>query len=246
MEQIKIYEFYQFRIREYWKPFVNQWYEFPWHMISFVQAGCGTLKANGVTLELNEGDLFYIPQGGNYTIQWITDHTRLRSMRFRIFPEAEQTPFAVQKLPVSFAPKLRTVQAQMWPTAQDLGRFYTILSQLVPHMTLQESSPMQMLVNEVKKLMSGTYMTWSNAAIARYLNVSESTVYLAFQKLEGKTPNQVRHEYVIGEAVRMLTTTDNSISKISDYLGFSSDTYFRKFFKDHTGKSPRQVRKEGL
>ena len=246
MEQIKIYEYYQFRIHQYRKPLTQQWYDFPWHMICFIQHGQGILKTADTTLELNEGDLFYIPQGGSYTCHWTADYTRLRAMRFRIFPEAEQTPFAVQKLPASFAPKLRTVQAQMWPTAQDLGRFYTILSQLVLHMTLQESSPMQMLVNEVKKLMSGTYMTWSNAAIARYLNVSESTVYLAFQKLEGKTPNQVRHEYVIGEAVRMLTPTDNSISKISDYLGFSSDTYFRKFFKDHTGKSPRQVRKEGL
>lgn len=245
MNHPKIYENYQFRIRESRRPHLVQWNDFPWHMINYVQDGHGIIKAGNITLELNIGDLYYIPQGLSYTCQWTTKHTRLRSMCFRIFPEAEQTPFAVQKLPAEFAPKLREVRAQMWPTAQDLGRFYTILGQLVPNMAPQEADSTQKLVDEAKRLMSGTYMRWSIADVARYLEVSESTLYLAFQRLEGRTPNEVRHGYVINEAIRLLTDTDNSISKISDHLGFSSDTYFRKVFKDHTGKSPRQVRKEG-
>lgn len=244
MKHPKIYENYQFRIRESRRPHLIQWNDFPWHLINYVQEGHGILKTENVTLELNIGDLYYIPQGLSYTCHWTTKHTRLRSMAFRIFPDAEKTPFAVQKLPQEFVDKLYTVGAQMWPTAQDLGRFYTILGQLVPSMAPQEADSTQKLLDSAKKLMSGTYMRWSIAGVANYLKVSESTLYLAFQKLEGRTPNQVRHEYVINEAIRLLTDTDNSISKISDHLGFSSDTYFRKVFKDHTGKSPRQVRKE--
>lgn len=245
MKQLKNYENYRFMIMEYKKSKLIQWNNYPWHQINFIQEGHGILKTEGLTLELNKGDLYYIPMGLSYSCQWTEKHTRLRTMGFRIFPDAEETPFSVQMLPQKFVPLFRAIPIDMLPDAQTLGRFYTVLGQLVPVLTQQGITPTQKLVDEAKKLMSGTYLRWSIAGIAKYLKVSESTLYLAFKKVEGRTPNEIRHEYAMKEAVRMLTDTNNSIGKISEHLGFSSDTYFRKVFKDYTGKSPRQVRKEG-
>lgn len=246
MKQIENYENFRFLITEYKRPRLIHWHAYPWHQINYIQHGNGILKTNELTLELKEGDLYYIPQGQNYTCHWTAPYTRLRAMGFRIFPDAQETPFAIQKLPSEYVARFRQVPVQIRPDAQALGLFYTILGQLVPSMTRQGMTATQKLVDEAKKLMSALYLHWPISSIAQYLNVSESTLYLAFQKLERKTPNQVRHEYAMKEAVRMLTSTSNSISKISEYIGCSSDTYFRKIFKDYTGKSPRQVRKEGL
>jgi len=46
-----------------------------------------------------------------------------------------------------------------------------------------------------------------------------------------------------GHSVHLLTSTDLSPSQISDSLGFSSVSYFRKVLRQHTGQSPLQIRK---
>ncbi len=58
-----------------------------------------------------------------------------------------------------------------------------------------------------------------------------------------KTPNEVRQELQTDRAVRLLTTTDMNIQQISDSLGFSSVSYFRKILRKYTGKTPSQIRR---
>lgn len=247
MKRSKNYDNYRFIIHEYNAPRIIDWSEgHPWHTISYVMEGEGLLKADNVSIELKKGDLYYIPMGLSYKCHWKNSYTRLRTMGFRIFYDGDDAPFAPQKLPPEFVPQHREIPLQVQPDAQTLGKFYTLLGQLVPIMERQGMDPSQRLVKKAKNLMSARFLRWSVSAIAEQCGVSESTLYLAFKNAEGRTPNQVRHEIAMNEAIRLLTDTNNSISKISDYIGFSSDTYFRKIFKEHTGKSPRQVRKEGL
>jgi transcriptional regulator GlxA family with amidase domain len=44
----------------------------------------------------------------------------------------------------------------------------------------------------------------------------------------------------------MLTTTNKSVQEISDILGFSSTSYFRKILKLYTDKTPLKIRKEAV
>jgi len=80
--------------------------------------------------------------------------------------------------------------------------------------------------------------------LARLCNVSESGIYLLFKRELNKTPNQVRLEILCQRAVSLLTTTNKSVQEISDTLGFSSTSYFRKILKANSGKTPLQIRKE--
>lgn len=246
MKQSKNYENYRFIIQKRTRATtVTDWSSgCPWHFINFIQEGSCVIKSESMTLEMHKGDLYYIPMGLSYKSYW-KGPCQARTMGFRIFPDSEEAGFILQKLPKEFVGAHRSIALQGHPDVENLGKFYTLLSQLVPIMQRESSNDRHTLVNRARKEFCGYYMRASIGKIALVCGVSESTLYHAFQKVEGTTPNTVRHEIVVQEAIRLLTDTNTPIQRISNHLGFSSDTYFRKVIKDHTGLSPRQIRKNG-
>lgn len=63
-----------------------------------------------------------------------------------------------------------------------------------------------------------------------------------FQRSIGCSPMEYLNDYRIQMAIRQLITSDQNITEISEYCGFSSISYFGKVFKQHTGQSPLQYR----
>lgn len=51
---------------------------------------------------------------------------------------------------------------------------------------------------------------------------------------------------LVHEAQRDLVYTSNSIQQLADSLGFADETYFGRFFRKHTGLSPRAFRLKAL
>ena len=80
--------------------------------------------------------------------------------------------------------------------------------------------------------------------VAKHCSMSQSGIYLLFKQNLNQTPNEVRLEIICDKAVELLSTTALSVQEISDRLGFSSTSYFRKTLKAHTGKAPLEIRKE--
>lgn len=54
----------------------------------------------------------------------------------------------------------------------------------------------------------------------------------------GRSAHDWIHDYVLAEAKRLLKTTNLSVVEISDQLGFPNQSFFGKFFKQHTGITP--------
>jgi AraC-like DNA-binding protein len=54
------------------------------------------------------------------------------------------------------------------------------------------------------------------------------------------------NEIKLGEACRLLTQTEMSVSEVSEALGFTNDTYFFTFFKRNTGTTPYRYKKNML
>jgi AraC-like DNA-binding protein len=79
--------------------------------------------------------------------------------------------------------------------------------------------------------------------LSRLCSVSESTLYGLFKRYLGKTPNCMRNSIRCEKARLLLETTDMPVEEISRVLGFSSSSYFRKIFFEHTHSTPRDVRK---
>ena len=73
-----------------------------------------------------------------------------------------------------------------------------------------------------------------------------SPIYLErlFKQSEGVTIGAYIQREKIERAKNLLRYSDRSLFEISEYLGFSSQSYFGRIFKKATGMTPKQYRKE--
>lgn len=65
-----------------------------------------------------------------------------------------------------------------------------------------------------------------------------------FKEHSGMAPIEYLHNVRIEKAIKLLTTTDFSMTYISSMLGFANAAYFSQFFKKKTGMSPSQYREQ--
>ncbi|WP_431025100.1 helix-turn-helix domain-containing protein [Halomonas sp. H5] len=82
----------------------------------------------------------------------------------------------------------------------------------------------------------------SVASLADRLGITGTYLNTLCQRLAGVSAQQLLHERVMLEAKRLLTYTRMTVSQVADALGFSEPAYFTRFFKRHTGLSPRAFR----
>ncbi len=79
--------------------------------------------------------------------------------------------------------------------------------------------------------------------LADLAGVSKEHLTRIFRTELGMTPGEYIRRRRVRIAMQMLEQTDLSISRISEFLAFSSQPYFQKVFKEETGVTPLAFRK---
>lgn len=102
--------------------------------------------------------------------------------------------------------------------------------------------------NSIKSLISHIYLTCPNKMTvkeaAEYVNLSPYYFCKVFKKVTNKTFVEFLNEYRITRAKDFLLYTNDSISDISNELGFCNTNYFDKVFRKLNGCSPSAFRKQ--
>ncbi len=80
---------------------------------------------------------------------------------------------------------------------------------------------------------------------AELMNMSSKSLSNLFARYFKKSPLKVINERIVLEGKRLLTFSDKNINEISYSLGFDESSHFSKFFKAHSGMSPKKY-KENL
>ncbi|WP_158796459.1 AraC family transcriptional regulator [Pedobacter sp. L105] len=62
------------------------------------------------------------------------------------------------------------------------------------------------------------------------------------KEITNKTCSELIDELVITEAKILLEDMGQSVAKVAEYLNFSDQFFFSKFFKRHTGMNPSQYK----
>lgn len=85
---------------------------------------------------------------------------------------------------------------------------------------------------------------WTVDELARRLNMSVSLLYQRVKEQCGRSPGELIDEIRFQFASEMLLRTDAKLDEIAAQTGYSNAFAFSKAFTRHTGKSPREYRKE--
>lgn len=84
----------------------------------------------------------------------------------------------------------------------------------------------------------------SVADISRKLGTSASYLSRIFKESTGETIIRTINNKRIEKAKAYLTETDFKVYEVADILGFENVTYFSRFFKKHTGMSPKEFKEK--
>ena len=209
---------------------------------------CGTAKivTPTQTLHLAAGDVFYIPKGLRYRSHWYPENESVTfySFGFGWFPAGEGTGCALQKIdctPAALA-LLAELESDLAVSPLSIGRLYRFLGEVRPVMHAAAADAGERLVHRALEYMRQDPLC-SAGDVAQHCGVGESTLYARFRRHLGQTPVEVRRRILAEKAGELLATSDLSVEEISDRLGFSSPSWFRKVFRAQTGCTPTAWRK---
>lgn len=214
----------------------------PRHFLAYMEAGSCRFAWDGGELEIGTGEAFYIPMGVGYQAWWKGAQVCFRSYGFNYFPEAEGKTFLPRKLSPELTERLLEIPLEGAPSSGAMGQLYGLLEALLPCLALGSYCSNHRTYDAARQYIHA-HPDCRISEVAEHCNVSESALYNAFRKVAKSTPNDVRQQVLAGKAEQLLLTTDCSVQEISDRLGFSSVSYFRKILKKQTGRSPRDIRK---
>lgn len=215
------------------------------HYFAYMLSGKCKIVTDSKTVELRAGDFLYIPNKCSYQSYWHGEPTvRFISLGFSYMPNIDHKVYYVQSMPhePNAARLFTELAASDKLTADDIGKFYALTAQLLPMMNCAARCRTKEIVS-----LSQQYLTLhpnaTSAELAKNCAVSEAALYSAFRKASNTTPNELKGRMLLDRAKEMLIETDKPIEHISDTLGFSSASYFRKKFKQYFGITPREMRK---
>lgn len=216
------------------------------HYFAYMLRGRCRITTETYSVEINEGDFFYIPDKCSYQSYWYGDpEIEFISLGFGYFPNIDRRTYPVQVIPYDneSAEMFCALSNLVRISARDVGIFYTLVGKLIPKMSHVSICRTREIV-EKTKLYLLTHPFASTADLAKHCAVSESAMYSAFQKSSDVTLNTLKSNMLLEKAKDMLITTDKPIEYISDTLSFSSVSYFRKKFKSYFSLTPREMRKK--
>ncbi len=84
------------------------------------------------------------------------------------------------------------------------------------------------------------------ATYAEQLGISAGQLSRLCREVLGISSLDVINDRLIHEAQRDLIYTTNTVKQLADALGFADEAYFGRFFRKHTGLSPREFRAKAL
>ena len=95
-----------------------------------------------------------------------------------------------------------------------------------------------------KEITQGLLMALCYEIYADKMFLTPKHLSTMVKEVSGKTAGEWIDSLVILEAKAMLKSSEQSIQEIADELHFANQSFFGKYFKHHTGFSPKEYRKQ--
>ncbi|MBQ2966606.1 MAG: AraC family transcriptional regulator [Clostridia bacterium] len=200
-------------------------------------------------LRLQKGDALFIGQGSNYEMSFYNADglpVRDRMINFELtdskgnlLPMANQ--FSVVRnadLKAEFMQCYRlTRKANVYP-----AKLKVAITEMLFSMSLHKGESKRKVtpVDEAIEYISENYLSEAVkiSHLANLCHMSEANFRRVFRKETGMSPKEYLSDLKVKRANVLLSYPDVTVAAIAEDLGFSDVSYFIRFYKKQTGKSP--------
>lgn len=224
------------------------------HELIYKWSGNSVSRLGDQEYALNEGSVFYIPQGwkGAYAVKTLHKGEAI-DILFKT-----DTPLATQPviLPAPHQPsivKLFEKSHELWRTGGEqeqlrcLAMLYSLLANIRDETSRQYATPrMQVILdNAIQYLNTHCFDEDINyAQLSHSSGVSYSYLKKLFVARYGIPPSRYVTQRRMAYAKTLLLTPELSIAQISLQVGYSSVYYFSRVFRAETSMTPTEYRKK--
>ncbi len=216
--------------------------------VGVIIKGSGTYIYLNKKLNVNEGDIVFIPENiycysewhGSPEIEVIYVSCFMHYEQWRYEPQIIYCDKGIKNDLIEIA---NLLSVDYINELEAYSLFYKLLQKVLPKMVRSNISYDKTLQTAIEFITDNWNDDFSVGDLAKKCCVSESTIYHLFQKELGQTPIRFQNFIKINVAIEYLEKQNYSIATISRLVGFNSENHFRKVFTDITGTTPLKYRK---
>ncbi len=225
----------------------------PYYTFAYVSEGKLECISSDRTVTAQKGDVVFYPYHLQYKLRWIGSPTcGTYSCHFLLPPMGD--PFAGKDIPLQrlngkglkeefvFIFENGRKKDQLFRVP---ARFYDLCDRLYRQMEYTPAPPMDERIHRATEYLQAHWEeNISMEALAARCHMSSSRFYHLFKQETGFTPVEYKKRAAIRRGVTLMIGNPHiSVEELSLVTGFASSAYFRRVFKEVTGKSPRDYRK---
>lgn len=131
-------------------------------------------------------------------------------------------------------------------SVQDFYKLLYEICQTIVESKMEQVSVEQGIVEDAIDYMENHYQdpNLTINALVEYLGVNAVVLQSEFRKTMDLRPSDYLRNLRMEKAKDLLRTTDMAVKEISLAVGYEDDHVLRRWFKDYTGKTPKQYRNE--
>ena len=198
---------------------------------------------------LTPGSLVYLPLGSVHDMFVDSPSIEFCRIDFRLEVDGELALFsdAPMKLCDQVSPELaETIQilSDRYQIVQDTVAKKELLCRIFRLIGSMTQTPRrEKLTPAIRYLLAHLTKPVDSDTLASTCHLSKAQFYNLFQKEYAMTPLAYRDALLMRRAVLLLRDGAFSVAEIAETLGFSSVSYFSRFFKKHKGVSPSEYLK---
>lgn len=226
----------------------------------YITEGGGTYHSNNVTQEIKTGDIVLIKFGekaeftptiGKQTSYF---HTSVACLQYTLFLEKidlfQKSPIANigQNVVIEniFSNMMQILKENKSGSQAVLNTSLLLALSIANYKLLncheKEDPNIEKINTAVEILRHDTTSKISPEEVAERIGISYSLFRRIFKENMGTSPAQYQMDIRLKKAQELLTTTNNSIAKVGEILGFSDTAQFSTFFRKRQNMTPREYR----
>lgn len=227
-----------------------------------VQCGCLFLGEEDMQWALGAGDcVVLLPDTYHYAVQGCQEETAFYWLHFQTstldvpeydsishniqLPKQRRIPYPEQAYQLFESLHLLATEPRSTAFWREQTLFIELLELLDPSRSDQEQSRVRKVAEQVESYIKMHYREpISNARLSSDLHFHYNYLTRCMKESHGVTPTEYLLQYRLDQAKRLLLTTQWSMARIAEHVGFQYPPYFSRRFSARFGLSPLQFRKQ--